>query len=383
MRMMFSGLRYTGKVPFRDVLIHGLVRDEKGRKMSKTLGNGVDPLEVIEKYGADSLRLSLVTGVAPGNDTRYTETKVESSRNFINKIWNAARFVLMNAKDVQVPADLTGIKLTPADRWIISRLMATVREVTISLQKYDLGIAADKLTAFVWDDFCDWYIELSKPALYGGDPERKRAALGVLMYVLKETLKLLHPFAPFVTEEIYGYLPGTEGEIINARYPRYNSKFAYREEAKAFEGVIGLIKAVRAMKVSVNCPPAKKVHLYLVTDARRLISVNKNSILRLAGASEIDFVERGAAAGEKTVSQVTEIAHIFIPLGELVNIEEERARLTKELDRVIGEIARADGKLSNKNFTTKAPKKLVDDEYAKRDKYLEMKKKIEQQLESL
>ena len=383
MRMMFSGLRYTGKVPFRDVLIHGLVRDEKGRKMSKTLGNGVDPLEVIEKYGADSLRLSLVTGVAPGNDTRYTETKVESSRNFINKIWNAARFVLMNAKDVQVPADLTGIKLTPADRWIISRLMATVREVTISLQKYDLGIAADKLTAFVWDDFCDWYIELSKPALYGGDPERKRAALGVLMYVLKETLKLLHPFAPFVTEEIYGYLPGTEGEIINARYPRYNSKFAYREEAKAFEGVIGLIKAVRAMKVSVNCPPAKKVHLYLVTDARRLISVNKNSILRLAGASEIDFVECGAAAGEKTVSQVTEIAHIFIPLGELVNIEEERARLTKELDRVIGEIARADGKLSNKNFTTKAPKKLVDDEYAKRDKYLEMKKKIEQQLESL
>ncbi len=383
MRMMFSGLRYTGKVPFRDVLIHGLVRDEKGRKMSKTLGNGVDPLEVIEKYGADSLRLSLVTGVAPGNDTRYTETKVESSRNFINKIWNAARFVLMNAKDVDVPADLTGIKLTPADRWIISRLMATVREVTLSLEKYDLGIAADKLTNFVWDDFCDWYIELSKPALYGGDPERKRAALGVLMYVLKQTLKLLHPFAPFVTEEIYGYLPGTEGEIINARYPRYNSKFAYREEAKAFEGVIGLIKAVRAMKVSVNCPPAKKVHLYLVTDARRLISVNKNSILRLAGASEIEFVERGAAAGEKVVSQVTEIAHIFIPLGELVNIEEERARLTKELERVVGEIARADGKLANKNFTSKAPKKLVEDEYAKRDKYLEMKKKIEEQLGSL
>ncbi|MBR7186764.1 MAG: valine--tRNA ligase [Clostridia bacterium] len=383
MRMMFSGLRYTGKVPFHDVLIHGLVRDEQGRKMSKSLGNGIDPLVVIEKYGADSLRLSLVTGVAPGNDTRFTEGKVEAARNFINKIWNASRFVLMNAKDTEVPKDLSGIKLAPADRWIISRLQATIREVTVSLQKYDLGIAADKLTSFAWDDFCDWYIELSKPALYGNDPERKRSTLGVLFYVLTNLLKLLHPFAPFVTEEIYGYLPHTKGDIISAEYPRYNSKLAYKKEAKAFEGVIELIKAVRAIKVSVNCPPAKKVHLYLITEARRLISVNKNSILRLAGAREIDFTESGAAAGEKTVSQVTEIAQIFIPLGELVNIEEERARLQKELERVISEIARADGKLQNKNFLLKAPKKLVEDEAAKKEKYLEMKEKIEQQLKSL
>ncbi len=383
MRMMFSGLRYTGKVPFRDVLIHGLVRDEQGRKMSKSLGNGIDPLKLIEKYGADSLRLALVTGVAPGNDMRMSETKIESSRNFVNKIWNASRFVLMNTKGTDVPPSLASVRLQPADRWIISRLMATVREVTLSLKKYDLGIAADKIVEFAWNDFCDWYIELSKPALYGDDPERKRQTLGVLLFVLENTLKLLHPFAPFVTEEIYGYLPHSSGSIMTADFPRYNSRLSYREEAKAFEGVIGFIKAVRAIKVSVNCPPSKKVHLFLVTDQKRLITVNKNAILRLAGASEIDFIERGSAAGEKTVSQVTDIAQIFIPLGELVDLEAERVRLTKELERVEGEIERAGCKLANQNFIAKAPKKLVDDERAKLEKFLDMKKKIQQQLSAL
>ncbi len=382
MRMMFSGIEHTGKVPFRDVLIHGLVRDEQGRKMSKSLGNGIDPLEVIEKYGADSLRLSLLTGVAPGNDTRFTETKVEWARNFINKVWNASRFVLMNAKGEKVPK-FEEIKLQPADRWIISRLMSTVREVTLSMQKYDLGIAADKLTDFVWEDFCDWYIELSKPALYGEDKERKRAQLGVLMYVLENTLKLLHPFIPFVTEEIYGYLPGVKGKIIAADYPRYNTKYSYKKEAKAFEGVIDLIKTVRAMKVAVNCPPAKKVHLFLVTEQKRLVCVNKNAILRLAGASEIEFISDGADAGEKTVSQVCELGHLFVPLGELVDLKEERARLEKELERVEGEIARAGGKLANNNFIAKAPKKVVDDERAKLEKFIDMKKKIEKQLSDL
>ncbi|MDE5897422.1 MAG: valine--tRNA ligase [Clostridia bacterium] len=382
MRMMFSGIEHTDKVPFRDVLIHGLVRDEQGRKMSKSLGNGIDPLEVIEKYGADSLRLSLVTGVAPGNDTRYTDTKVEASRNFINKIWNAARFVVMNAKGVDVP-DLEEIRLQPADRWIISHLQSCIREVTLSLQKYDLGIAADKITDFAWNDFCDWYIELSKPALYGTDKERKRATLSVLLFVLENTLRLLHPFIPFVTEEIYSYLPNVKGNIITADYPRYNIKLSYRKEAKTFEGIIDLIRAVRVMKVDVNCPPAKKVHLYLVTESRRLVSVNKGSILRLAGASEIEFIENGAYIGEKTVSQVCELGQIFVPLGELVNLEEERARLNKELDRIKGEIARADGKLMNKNFVAKAPKKLVDDERAKKDKYLDMKAKIEKQIKEL
>ena len=383
MRMMFSGLRYTGKVPFRDVLIHGLVRDAQGRKRSKSLGNGIDPLEVIEKYGADSLRLALITGVAPGNDTRMTDTKLEAARNFINKVWNASRFVLMNAADRELPSGLGACKLQPADRWIISRLMTTIREVTIALQKYDLGIAADKVIDFAWNDFCDWYIELSKPALYGEDPERKSSTLGVLMFVLENTLKLLHPFAPFVTEEIYGYLPGTEGQIMLADFPRYNSKLAYKEEAKAFEGVIELIKAVRAIKVSVNCPPAKKVRLFLVTDAKRLVSVNKNSILRLAGASEIDFIDDGARAGDKTISRITPAAQVFVQLGDLVDLEEERTRLKKELERVMNEISRAGSMLANNNFVAKAPKKLVDSERAKLEKYLDMKEKIEQQLKSL
>ena len=245
-----------------------------------------------------------------------------------------------------------------------------------------MGIAADRITDFAWNDFCDWYIELSKPALYGNDPERKRQTLGVLLFVLENTIKLLHPFIPFVTEEIYSYLPNAKGCIATADYPHYNIKLSYRKEARTFEGIIDLIKAVRAIKVEVGCPPAKKVHLHLVTEARRLVSVNKNSILRLAGASEIDFTDKPVFE-EKTVSKVCELGQIFIPLGELVNIEEERARLQKELDRIMGEIARADGKLMNKNFVAKAPKKLVDDERAKKEKYLDMKAKVEKQLKEL
>lgn len=382
MRMMFSGIEHTEKVPFRDVLIHGLVRDEQGRKMSKSLGNGIDPLEVIEKYGADSLRLSLMTGVAPGNDTRFTDTKVEAARNFINKIWNASRFVLMNVKDAEIPA-LADIKLQPADRWIISKLQACIRDVDGALRKFDLGIAADKLIDFMWNDFCDWYIELSKPALYGDDAEKKRGALGVLLFVLENALRLLHPFIPFVTEEIYSYLPGEHGLIIRADYPRYNSRLAYKKEAKAFEAVIDLIKTVRAMKVEVNCPPSRKVHVFLATEARRLIGINKSSILRLAGASDVSFVASGAEAGGKIVSHVCEAGQIFIPLGELVDLEKEKARLEKELDRILSDIARASGKLSNHNFISKAPKKLVDDERAKLEKFLDMKKKVEDSLRAL
>ncbi len=382
MRMMFSGIEYAGKVPFRDVLIHGLVRDELGRKMSKSLGNGIDPLEVIDKYGADSLRLSLVTGVAPGNDTRFTDTKVEAARNFINKLWNASRFVLMNAKEEKIPS-LEEVKLHPADRWIISKLMSAIRDVTISLQKYELGIAAEKLTDFVWDDFCDWYIELSKPALYGDDAERRRGVLGVLFFVLDSVLKLLHPFIPYVTEEIHGFLPSVKTPLIVSEFPRYNAKLSYRREATAFEGIIDLVKTVRAVKVDVNCPPSKKVKLYLITDNKRLVQLNKSAILRLAGASEIELIEDGAEAGEKTVSKVVEIGHLFIPLGELVDLEKERVRLEKELENVMSEISRAGGKLSNNNFIAKAPKKVVEDERSKYEKLLDRKKKIEEQISKL
>ena len=379
MRMMFSGIEHTEKVPFRDVLIHGLVRDEQGRKMSKSLGNGIDPLEIIEKYGADSLRLSLVTGVAPGNDTRFTDAKVEWSRNFINKLWNASRFVLMNTKGENI-LSLGEIRLQPADRWIISRLQACIREVTAALGKFDLGIAADKLVDFVWNDFCDWYIELSKPALYGEDKERKRGTIAVLMTVLENALKLLHPFIPYVTEEIYSYLPASKGLIITADYPRYNSRLAYKKEARAFEGVIDLVKTVRAMKVEVSCPPSRKVHVYLATEARRLVAANRDAIERLAGASDVSFTENGPAAGEKVVSRVCELGQIFIPLGELVDLKAEKVRLEKELDRVTAEIARASGKLANQNFIAKAPKKLVEDERIKLEKLIDARAKVEERL---
>ena len=381
-RMIFSGIEHTGKVPFRDVLIHGIVRDEQGRKMSKSLGNGIDPLEVIEKYGADSLRLSLLTGVAPGNDTRYSDTKVESCRNFINKLWNAARFVLMNVEGKKIPA-ITDVKLAPADKWIISKLQNCIREVTTNLNKYEMGVASDLVIDFVWDNFCDWYIELSKPALYGEDEGRKGDALAVLCFVLENALKLLHPFIPFVTEEIYANLPNTSGSIMVSEFPRYNAKMAYKKEAKAFEGVMGIIKAVRAMKKDAECPPSKKVELYIVTESKRLIQANKDCIMKLSGASGLHFVESAADVEGKTVSSVTEIAEIYVPLGELVDIEKEKARLTAEIERIDSEIARAEGKLNNESFVSKAPVKLVEAEREKLAKYQEMKAKCVAQLESL
>ncbi len=381
-RMIFSGIEHMGKVPFHDVLIHGIIRDEKGRKMSKSLGNGIDPLEVIEKYGADSLRLSLLTGVAPGNDTRYSDTKVESCRNFINKLWNAARFVLMNAEGKAIPS-IDKVKFTPADKWIVSKLQNCIREVTTNLNKYEMGVASDLAMGFVWDDFCDWYIELSKPALYGEDEKKKTDALAVLCYVLENALKLLHPFIPFVTEEIYQNLPNVKGSIMVSEFPRYNYKWAYKKESKAFEGVMEIIKAVRAMKKDAECSPSKKVELFIVTENKRLVQLNKDCILKISGGSELTIVESPSSVEGKTVSAVTEIAQIYVPLGELVDIEKEKARLSAEIERIEGEIQRAESKLSNENFVARAPQKLVDAEKVKVKKYQDMKAKCVAQLESL
>ena len=382
-RMIFSGIEHTGKVPFRDVLLHGIVRDEQGRKMSKSLGNGIDPLEVIGEYGADSLRFSLISGVGPGNDTRYSRTKVEAGRNFLNKVWNASRFVLMNCEGMKVPP-LSEIRLSPADKWIVSRLESCIREVTLNMNKFELGIAAGTLYDFLWSDFCDWYIELSKNALYGGDEGKKAATLGVLCFVLDNALRLLHPFVPFITEEIWRNIPGNEGKsIMVAEFPRYNAKLAYKKEAKAFEPVMDIIKAVRNMKTSVNCPPSKKVKLYVSVPNRRVVQANAGSVLKLAGASEIAFVESGADVAEKTMSQVTETCTVYVPLGELVDPEKERARLSAELDRILGEIARADGKLQNRGFVEKAPRALVEQERAKLEKFIGMKEKVEAQLREL
>ncbi|MDE7306811.1 MAG: valine--tRNA ligase [Clostridia bacterium] len=381
-RMIFSGLEHMRKVPFRDVLIHGLVRDEKGRKMSKSLGNGVDPLEVIDKYGADSLRFSLLQGVAPGNDTRYSDAKVEACRNFMNKIWNASRFVIMNAENGNIKP-LSEFRLSPADKWIISKLQSAIRDVTLAMNKFELGIACQIMYDFMWSDFCDWYIELVKPVLKSEDENKRDGALSVLVFVLENALKLLHPFIPFITDEIYRSLPNSKGTIMTAEFPRYNSKLLYKKDSQAFEGIIDIIKSVRAVKTELDCPPSKKVSLYIASESKRLISANEDSILKLAGAKDIIFVSSAAEAGENAVTKVLAIGTLYIPMGELVDTEKEKSRLSAELERVTAEIARADGKLNNQGFVAKAPKKLVDDERAKLNKFIEMREKILNQLKSL
>ena len=381
-RMIFSGLEHMRKVPFRDVLFHGLVRDEKGRKLSKSLGNGVDPLEVIDKYGADSLRFSLLQGVAPGNDTRYSDTKVESCRNFMNKIWNASRFVIMNCEGRKVKP-VSEVKLLPADKWIIAKLQAAIRDVTLAMNKFELGVACQIMYDFMWSDFCDWYIELVKPLLYSDDEAKRDGAVSVLVYVLENALKLLHPVIPFVTDEIYRSLPNTDGTIMTKEFPRYNAKLAYKKDALAFEGIMDIVKAVRAVKTELDCPPAKKVSLYIVTENKRYISSNEDSILKLAGAKDVKFICSAEEAGANTVTKVLAIGTLYIPMGELVDFEKEKARLKSELEKVTAEIARADGKLNNTGFISKAPKKLVEEERAKLNKYIEMREKILAQLKTL
>jgi valyl-tRNA synthetase len=288
----------------------------------------------------------------------------------------------MNTEGKKIPA-IESVKLAPADKWIISKLQNCIREVTTNLNKYELGVASDLVTGFVWDDFCDWYIELSKPALYGEDETRKAETLSVLCFVLENALKLLHPFIPFVTEEIFANLPNTQGSIMVAEFPRYNYRMSYKKEAKAFEGVMEIIKAVRAMKKDADCPPSKKVELYIVTESKRLLQLNKDCIVKLSGASELTLVESAAELSGKTVSAVTEIAQIYVPLGELVDLEKEKARLLGEIERLNVEIARAEGKLANENFVARAPQKLVDAEKEKVAKYNDMKAKCVAQLENL
>ncbi|MCD8372169.1 MAG: valine--tRNA ligase [Clostridia bacterium] len=381
-RMIFSGLEHMRKVPFRYVLIHGIVRDDQGRKMSKSLGNGIDPLEVIDKYGADSLRFSLIQGVATGNDVRYSDAKAQSAAGFMNKIWNASRYVIMNSEGRNIKP-VKEIRLNHADKWIISRLQSTIRDVTLALDKFELGIACQTAYDFMWYDFCDWYIEFTKSALWSDDDVKKDNAVSVLLFVLENALKLLHPFIPYITEEIWQNMPNTEGKIMLAAYPRYNSRLNYRKEAAVFEGVRDIIKAVRNLKTETGCAPSKKVTLYLVTDSKRLISANEESIKRLAGASEIKFISSGEEAGENAAAKVVSCATIYVPMGDLVDAQKERERLEGELEKVMAEIRRADGKLNNQGFMSKAPKKLVDEERAKLEKYLEMKERIDSQIKAL
>ena len=381
-RMIFSGIEHMHEVPFREVLIHGIVRDEQGRKMSKSLGNGVDPLVVIDKYGADSLRFSLVNGIAPGSDIRFSEDKLESYRNFMNKIWNASRFVLMNAENVKIKNIDEIKKLTSADKWILSKLNSTVAAVTKFMDKYEVGLAATRLYEFIWNQFCDWYIELSKTALYSSDDEKRSDTVSVLVYVLRETLKLAHPIIPFITDEIYDALPNKDAEdIMIAPYPVFDRKRAYRRDVAVTDAVMELIKGVRNLRREMNVSQSKRTAIHIVPAAGRERILKKMSgyIEKLAFGNAISFDEPEG----KNASVVTPLGKVSIPMGELIDFDKERARLSAEIERVDGEIARAEGKLANKGFTDKAPAALVEKEREKLDKYRELKKGLEDSLAAL
>ncbi len=381
-RMIFSGLEHMKRIPFKDVLIHGLVRDSQGRKMSKSLGNGIDPTEIISKYGADTLRFSLINGVAAGSDMRFSDEKIEGARNFMNKIWNASRFVIMNAEGKQI-SDVKDCKLCGADKWIISKLNKTVKDVTLNMEKYEMGVALANLYDFVWTDFCDWYIELTKPVLYGEDEKKRNDTISVLTYVLGEIVKLLHPFIPFVTEKIYKSIPGAKGPLMLADFPRYNAKLNYPSSVKEIEPIKEIIKCIRNVKAKVGAAPSKKVTLYVITESKKTIKNGAVYIEKLAGVSDIQLVEDKTSLPDKVVSQVIDGFELFVPLGELVDMQKEIERLEKERQSIESEIARANGKLSNKGFLDKAPKSLVEAEHAKLDKYIDMRAKILEQLKAL
>jgi len=363
-RMIFSGLEQMGEVPFKHVLIHGLVRDSQGRKMSKSLGNGIDPLEVIKEYGADALRFTLATGNAPGNDMRYYPERVESSRNFANKVWNAARFILMNLKEEDLSFDAKDLK--PEDEWILTRYNEVVRDVTENLDKFEIGLALQKVYDFIWDLFCDWYIELVKPRLYAGGKE-SASAQKVLLYVFSGALKMLHPFMPFITEEIWQALPVQEEAIVTARFPVYDSKLCFNEGADKMEHIMETIKAIRNRRAEMNVPHSRKASLYIETNHAEWFEGAESFYQKLAGADQI-YLNQPAPEG--TVKLVCNGASLYIPFAELVDIEGEIARLTKELEKAKGELARVEGKLSNQGFIAKAPAALVEAETAKKEKFL-------------
>ncbi|MBE7087824.1 MAG: valine--tRNA ligase [Clostridiales bacterium] len=382
-RMIFSGLEHMKRIPFKDVLIHGLVRDAQGRKMSKSLGNGIDPTEIISKYGADTLRFSLINGVSAGSDMRFSDEKIEGARNFMNKIWNASRFVLMNADGKEIKG-LKDCKLNSADKWIITKLNKIVKDVTLNMEKFEMGVALANLYDFVWTDFCDWYIELTKPVLYGEDEDKRITTISVLVYVIGEILKLLHPFVPFITEKIYKSMPNqTDTPLMLTEFPRYNSKLNYSSSVKEIEPIKEIIKCVRNVKVKVGAAPSKKVTLIVKTDNKKPIKNGAVYIEKLAGVEKIEFIDDNTVIQEKTVSQVISGAELFIPLGDLVDFEKEIERLTKDLENIESEVKRASSKLSNNGFLEKAPKALVDQERAKLDKYIDMREKLKKQLADL
>ena len=385
-RMIFSGLAYTGKEPFHTVLIHGLVRDSLGRKMSKSLGNGVDPLEVIAKYGADALRMTLCTGNSPGNDMRFYWERVEASRNFMNKVWNASRFMMMNMDGVDISAVKTG-DLRDEDKWILSRMNDTVQAVTENMDRFELGIALQKVYDFVWDEFCDWYIEMVKPRFYGESaPESRAAAAWTLSKVLITSLKLLHPFVPFVTEEIFGNLQDREETIMLSAWPVWEESLHFAAEERRIDAAREVVRAVRTVRVNMNVPASRRAHLYLVTadeEMRQALSMSRAFIASLAGASEVTLQADRSGIGEDAVQTVTSVANVFLPLSDLVDIAKETERLHQEEKRLLAEIARCDGMLNNEKFIGRAPAAKIEAEKEKRAKYARMLEEVRLRLAQL
>lgn len=394
-RMMFSGIEHTGRVPFDTVLIHGLVRDSQGRKMSKSLGNGIDPLEVIDKYGADALRFTLITGNAPGNDMRFYWERIEASRNFANKVWNASRFIMMNMEQLGEDGRVEAVPesaLTDADKWILASCNDVVKAVTENLDKYELGVAAQKVYDFIWEELCDWYIEMVKPRLYGDELETKKAAIWTLRSVLSDALKLLHPYMPFVTEEIYCTLKEAEGKytedtsIMVSDWPVYSESRAYPVEKEAIGLVKEAVKSIRAVRTGMNVPPSRKAKVYVVTAQEHVKGIFEGSRVFFAAlgyASEIIIQHDKTGIEADAVSAVIPGATLYIPFAELVDIEKETERLEKEKSRLEGEIKRSNGMLSNEKFISKAPQAKVDEERAKLEKYTAMLAQVCERLEHL
>ncbi|MEA5135627.1 MAG: valine--tRNA ligase [Candidatus Fimivivens sp.] len=379
-RMIFSSIEQMGEVPFKDVLIHGLVRDAQGRKMSKSLGNGIDPLEEIEKYGADALRLTLATGNAPGNDMRYSDEKVKASRNFCNKIWNAARFIHMNLGDGEVPNALPETLTTP-DKWVLTRFNQTVREVSENIEKFELGIAVQKVYDFIWDVFCDWYIELAKPRLLSGG-EEAQATRQVLVYVLTRALALLHPFMPFITEEIWQSLPHEGESLMVSQWPQYDPALDFAEEAASFEMVMDAIKAIRIARANADVPPSRKATVYINSAFAGVFTTAAPFIERLAFASSVQAVADDFAI-EHALHVVTDHARILLPMDELIDREKELARLNKELAVCEKDIELVSGRLANEGFVAKAPEKVIIAERDKLEKATERMAKIKESLAAL
>ncbi len=384
-RMVFSGIEQTGKCPFNTVLIHGLVRDEQGRKMSKSLGNGIDPIEVIDKYGADALRMMLMTGNAPGNDMRFYWKKVEASRNFANKIWNASRFIMMNLEKSD-GADVRPGDLTPADRWILSKANTLARDVTENLDKFELGIALQNIVDFVWDEFCDWYIEMVKPRLYNDEDQTKAAAMWTLRTVLIQALKLLHPFMPFITEEIFCNLQDQEETIMTSRWPEYREDWHFATEEKETEILKEAVRAIRDVRTSMNVAPSRKAKVYVVSEngeTRDIFERGVSFFQSLASASEVSIQQDRTGIADDAVSAVSGSATMYMPFGDLVDIEKELARLRAEEKRLSGELTRSDRMLSNEKFLAKAPAAKIEEEKAKRANYAQMMEQVKERLAQL